>query len=130
MGATAVVTDADGNEKTSGMLAQGDMVKVTSADGKIEVMYNILVNVVSSKLTGVAQIDIYPNPTTGKLNVRGVESGNRIQVYTSTGTLIRDMQVQSNLETLSLEGQPSGIYLIVVSKNSNELLGRFKVSKK
>jgi hypothetical protein len=87
-------------------------------------------NVVSSKLTETSQIEIYPNPTTGKLNVRGIESGNRIQVYSSTGSMIRDMKVQSNFETLSLEGQPSGIYLIVVSKNSNELLGRFKVSKR
>jgi hypothetical protein len=130
MGATAIVVDANGTEKTSGALAQGDMVKVTSADGKIEVMYAILVNVVSSKLTGAAQIEIYPNPTNGKLNVRGVESGNRIQVYNSTGAMIRDMKVQSSFETLSLEGQPSGMYLIVISNNNNELLGRYKAVKK
>ncbi len=130
MGATAVVVDADGNEKTSGSLAQGDLLRVTSADGRIVVTYDLEVTVVSSKLTGAAQIEIYPNPTNGKLNVRGVEAGNRIQVYTSTGAMIRDMKVQSSLEMLSLDGQPSGIYMIIVSKNNNELLGRYKVSKR
>ncbi len=130
MGATAVVVDADGNEKTSGALVQGDKLKVTAADGNVEVMYDLSVTVVSSKLQDAAQIEIYPNPTNGKLNIRGVESGNRIQVYNSTGSMIRDMKVQSSFETLSLDGQPSGMYLIVISNNNNELLGRYKAMKK
>jgi hypothetical protein len=36
MGATAVVVDASGNEKTSGDLDDGDMLKVTSADGQLK----------------------------------------------------------------------------------------------
>ncbi len=39
MGATAVVVDKDGNEKTTGTIERDDEVKVTSADGKIVVMY-------------------------------------------------------------------------------------------
>ncbi len=129
MGATAVVVDAEGNEKTSGNLAQGDVLKVTSADGSIVVTYDLAVTVVSSKLPGAAQIEIYPNPTNGELNVNGVEVGSRIQVYSSTGSMIRDLKVQSSLETVSLEGQPSGMYMIVISNSNNELLGRYKAMK-
>jgi hypothetical protein len=63
------------------------------------------------------------------LNIRGVERGNRIQVFNSNGAIIRDLNVKTNLEVLSLDGQPSGIYLIVIS-NDNELLGRYKAVKK
>ena len=130
MGATAVVVDAEGNERTDGVLADGDMLKVTSADGKIEVMYALHLSTTSTKLPDAVQIEIYPNPTSGKLNVSGVEAGSRIRVYNATGAIIRDMKVQSTLETLSLEGQPSGMYLIVVSSKSNQLLGRYKAMKR
>jgi hypothetical protein len=127
MGATAVVVDADGNEKTSGDINVGDMVKVTSADGKIEVMYQL--GVTSAFEVNKNQIEIYPNPTNGKLNVSGVEKGNRIQVYNASGALVRDMKVQSNLEVLSLDNQPAGMFLIVIS-NDSKLLGRYKAIKK
>ena len=129
MGATAVVVDANGNAKTTGNLATGDLIKVTSADGKMVVMYTLNVNAVSAQLPLTKQIEIYPNPTNGRLNVRGVEAGNRIQVYNSNGAVVRDMKVRSNVEVLSIDDQPAGMYLIVIS-NENKLLGRYKAVKK
>jgi hypothetical protein len=74
-------------------------------------------------------IEIYPNPTTGKLNVRGIDPGNRIRVFNSTAAIIFDVNVRSTVETISLNEQPSGMYLIVVSDES-QLLGRFKALRK
>jgi hypothetical protein len=128
LGATAVVVDADGNEKTSGDLDDGDMLKVTSADGKIVVMYELKLDLTSVDLTGVSQIEIYPNPTSGKLNIRGAEPGNRIQVFNASGAMVRDMKVQNSIEVLSLEGQPAGMFLIVIS-NDSKVLGRYKAIK-
>lgn len=126
-GATAVVVDENGNEKTTGSLARTDMVKVTSADGKIEVMYTF------GQLTDAAmvkfnQIEIYPNPTSGRLNVTGVEKGNRIQVFNSVGSAVLDFDVESNHETIELKAHPAGMYLIVVS-SKNQLLGKYKAIK-
>jgi hypothetical protein len=128
-GATAVVVDQNGEEKTSGDLDDGDMLKVTSADGKIEVMYELNLDLTQAELVNIQQIEIYPNPTTGKLNVSGVGIGNRIRVYNSTGAIIYDVIVRSSVEFISLDEQPSGMYLIVVS-SKNQLLGRFKALKK
>ena len=128
VGATAVVVNADGNEKTSGNLDQGDKLKVTSADNKIVVMYQLELNVTSTEYVGLKQIEIYPNPTSGLLNISGIESGNRIQIFNATGSLLSDQKAQSNFEILSLENIPSGIFLIVIS-NDNKMLGRFKAIK-
>jgi hypothetical protein len=128
MGATAVVVDANGNEKTSGDLNDGDMLKVTSKDGKIEVMYELILDLTSVDLAGLQQIEIYPNPTSGKLNVKGVEQGNRIRVFNATGAMVRDIKVQSNLEVLSIDDQPAGMFLIVIS-NDSKVLGRYKAIK-
>jgi hypothetical protein len=117
MGATAVIVDAAGNEKTAGDLAHGDKVKVTSGDGKIEVMYTLHLTVVSAKLPQTAQIEIYPNPTSGKLNISGLQPGSRIQIFNATGVLMQAVNVKESKETVSLENYSKGIYFVIISDN-------------
>ncbi|MGM0376931.1 MAG: T9SS type A sorting domain-containing protein [Bacteroidota bacterium] len=128
-GATAVVLDSDGVEKTSGDLDDGDMLKVTSADGDIEVIYTLDLDLTSANLVTGQPIEIYPNPTNDKLNFEGVEPGNRIQVFNSNGAIIYDVKVRNSKEVISLYRQPAGIYMIVVS-DDNQLIGRFKALRK
>ncbi len=129
MGATAVVTDADGNEKTSGNINNGDLVKVTSADGKMVVMYAIDIQTSVKDRFAENKVVVYPNPTSGRVNIQGVEAGTRIQVFNQTGALLRDIKSSSSLETLSLDNQPSGMYLVVLTKNSR-LIGQYKVMRR
>ena len=128
MGATAVVVDANGTEKNSGTLSAGDMVKVTSADGMVEVMYDIQFST-SAKLNNALNIQLYPNPTSGKVNISGVKAGEKIRVYNSMGANISDIKVQSNLETISLDSHPAGMYMIVISEQ-NQTIGKYKVLKR
>ncbi len=129
MGAAIVVVDADGNENTSGDLNVGDRVKVTAADGELVVYYDLDLNATSAKMLMAQQIEIYPNPTTGKLNVHGIEPGYRIQVFNSLGGIVQDTKAESSLEVLSLDDLPAGLYLIVVS-NNNKMIGSFKAIRK
>jgi hypothetical protein len=127
-GATAVVVDSNGNEKTTGDLNQGDVLKVTSADKKINVIYQLDLDITSAGKIGLEQIEIYPNPTSGVLNISGIQTGNRIQLYNATGALILDRTATGNFEVLSLSKVPSGMFFIVIS-NENKMLGRFKAIK-
>jgi hypothetical protein len=72
---------------------------------------------------------LYPNPTNGEINVSGVNTGQRIQVYNSVGVAVREINVQSSIERISLRNQPAGMYMIVVSDN-NMLIGRYKLMKR
>lgn len=36
-------------------------------------------------------IELYPNPTNDRLNISGVELGNRIQVFNSVGAVISEV---------------------------------------
>jgi hypothetical protein len=129
IGAEAVVLDNDGLVKTSGDLDDGDKLQVTSADGKVVVIYKLDLDLTLAKNINLQQINIYPNPTTGKLIIAGIEPGNRIRLYNTTGAIIRDYISQGTLEVLSLSDIPSGIFLIVIS-NDNQLLGSFKAIKR
>ncbi len=130
MGATLTVVDKDGAVKSSGDLNDGDKLVVTSADGKIAVTYTLALDLTSNGQAGMQkQIVIFPNPASDKLQIRGVEAGNRIQIYSATGALISEMRAQSNLETIPLDQVPSGMFMIVVSDH-NTLLGRYKAIRK
>jgi hypothetical protein len=126
-GASVAVVDKAGAVKINGDVNGGDRVKVTSADGKMVVYYDF------SSLTSVSNlesnnIELYPNPTNGEINVSGVKAGQRIQVYNSVGAAIRDVNVQNSIERISLRNQPAGMYMIVVSDNS-KMIGRYKMMK-
>jgi formylmethanofuran dehydrogenase subunit D len=126
-GASVAVVDKNGTVKINGDINGGDMVKVTSADGRI-VVYYTFGPLTSASLTQANQIELYPNPSNGKLNVTGVEKGQRIQVYNSVGSAIIDINVESSHEILSIEKHPAGLYMIVVS-DQNKLLGKYKAVK-
>ena len=128
MGATAVVVNEDGNEKLNGTFSEGDMLKVTSADEKFQVMY-ALDFLVAAELNAEAKFLVYPNPTKDMIRVSGAETGSRIRVFSSNGLLVRDLNVMRDTETISLTDKTSGIYLIVITKNG-ELAGQFKIVKK
>lgn len=126
-GASVAIVDKAGNVKINGDINGGDMVKVTSADGKMNVYYTFG-PLTSSSVLRANNIHLYPNPTNSEINVSGMKAGYRVQVYNSIGVVIRDIKTKNNLETLSLENQPTGMYLIVVSDNE-QMLGRYKVMK-
>jgi formylmethanofuran dehydrogenase subunit D len=129
MGASAVVVDKNGVNRTSGDLNDGDKLKVTSADGKIVVMYDLKLDLTSADNTGEGKIQFYPNPTTGKVNIQGLEQGTRVQVFNQIGVLISNLNAERSLETITLENQPAGMYLIVLTKNA-QMLGQYKVIRK
>jgi hypothetical protein len=126
-GASVAVVDKDGVVKINGDINSTDKVKVTSADGKMNVFYTFG-PLVSAKVVEAKDIQLYPNPTNGEINVSGLKAGYRIQVYNSVGVAIRDINVQNSIERISLRNQPAGMYMIVVSDNSN-MLGRYKAMK-
>ncbi len=126
-GATAVVVDKNGNVKSTGDIDNTDKVKVTSADGKIVVMYTFG-QLTSAGAVNADNIELYPNPTNAVLNVSGLKAGYRIVVYNSVGAAIREINVQNSIERISLNNQPAGMYMIVVSDN-NKMLGRYKALK-
>jgi len=125
--ATLEIHDATGNLKTSGELVAGDMAVVTSGDGAAHVAYTV------SLSTGIvnpknALIEMFPNPTTGALNVVGLAVGQTIKVMNSVGMVIETHDVTNTFEILTLDSHPAGIYLIIVGEKE-KLIGRYKVIK-
>jgi hypothetical protein len=123
-GATLRVTDAEGVENT-GTLQKGDVVVVTSGDELLAVIYSVgfATSVDDDSKT---MVKVYPNPTSGRVMISGLENGNRIQINNILGALVLDRTVSMDREVISLEGQKNGIYFITVM-NDKAIIGRYKL---
>ncbi len=84
---------------------------------------------VEENIQEVTKITLFPNPTTGILNISATENIQRINVYAMTGQLLK---TKSNLQqtdvTMSIEELASGIYFARVKTDSREKI--FRVVKK
>jgi hypothetical protein len=124
-GATIKVVNANDVENT-GTMNDGDLLKVTAADGVTKAYYSIEVSHVSINELSNLSINIYPNPSSGKITISGLEPGTRIRIYNILGVGLRDIVSIQSEEIISLEGQPEGVYFVVVS-NSDSIIGRYKL---
>ena len=129
IGATMAIYNKDGQPNATGILNKGDVLKVTSADGKIVNTYALTLDVTSAVVIESGMVSVYPNPTTGKVNIRGVEAGNRIRVFNAVGVPVSEIISRNSIETISIDNQASGIYFIVIS-NHDKIIGSHKVIKK
>jgi len=127
-GANMTIFDKNGVAKTTGKLMRGDVLKVTSADGKIVNTYALELDYTAASAIR-SEISVYPNPTQGEVNINGLKAGNRIRVINMTGALLLDRVTGSSLEVISLRNQPSGMYFITVSDAGN-VIGQYKVIRK
>lgn len=127
-GATMAVYNKNGQPNTTGVLNKGDVLKVTSADGKIVATYALTLDLTNADLTGNIEISVYPNPTKGTVNVSGIEVGSRIRVLNMMGAAVKDVIATSNMERVSIENQPAGVYFVVVGTNDS-VTGTYKIIK-
>lgn len=129
IGASMEVQDMGGAAKgDADMMADDDMLQVTAANGVAVTTYVITLDVTGFEDLTEDGVNIYPNPSTGLVNIAGAEAGSRVRVYNSVGVNVTDIIVYSGVETISLEDQPAGMFFITIS-NNDEVTGHYKVIK-
>ena len=127
-GATLEVQNSGGSTKAdSDAMAEGDMLVVVAGNGVNEAVYTIALSTGVIERDGNA-VSIYPNPSKGVLNIAGAEIGSRVRVYNSVGMNVRDVVVYSGVETISLEDQSAGMFLITISLD-DKITGQYKLIK-
>ncbi|MEQ8707035.1 MAG: PKD domain-containing protein [Phaeodactylibacter sp.] len=85
-------------------------------------------NLTNTRNATVQDFTVFPNPTTGQLNIRGLEAlgdGYEIRIHSAIGQLVK---AQPLTPALSIAELPSGIYVLEVV-SGQEVIGRQKVIK-
>ncbi len=128
-GATMTVLSSTGAAKSANdMLAEGDQLKVVSANGLNTVTYAMTVSVI----IGVQDIqnrfiNVYPNPSRGQVHVDGLNAGDRLQVYNMLGVQVMDKVIYNTEEIISISNDQKGIFFMVVKTRDAAIVGHFRL---
>ena len=126
-GSSIEFMDKDGAAKTvDDLVDDEDIFRVTAANGVTVVEYVVSLTITSVEDILSDRIKLYPNPSTGKVFIEGLEPGTRIQVYNIVGVPVINRIAQDSTEVLSLEDRPGGLYFVVVT-SKNDIIGRYKL---
>jgi hypothetical protein len=74
----------------------------------------------TSSQTGlISDIQVYPNPVEGILNLRvdNFESGDRYSIYNSNGEIVISDIITSSLTNIDLSGIATGLYFMAINRN-------------
>lgn len=77
----------------------------------------------SAELASTVGIEVYPNPTSGTLQVRfpqTLSKEKQIQLFSLDGKSLRTWGSQAFEETLSLEGITPGVYLLLIESDQDK----------
>ena len=83
----------------------------------------------TKKPFGNIQVNVFPNPNSGKLYIKGSVTG--LKVYNPAGILVVDQKV-SEYETnheISLENQPNGVYFLHLTNQENSTIEKIILNK-
>ena len=66
-------------------------------------------------------ITIYPNPSTGMVNITGVEQVDEIRVFTISGQLVKKAE---NTSSIDLSSEMRGLYMIEIESDGKTIVNR------
>jgi len=95
--------------------------------------YDIWLIKLSSENMGITEFEnqmiLYPNPTTGILNIQTQEKISSVSVYNSIGQKVPFNSLNTENTSIDISSLPGGIYFIELNLN-NKTIKRYKVIRK
>jgi hypothetical protein len=88
----------------------------------------VMVEVTSVEENGVNGLMIYPNPTSGNLNIN-VEAMRRITIANSLGQIVYDQEVNGDNEIVDMAQYQTGVYMVRIVTDNGVAVKRINVVK-
>ena len=100
-------------------------INCVSNDAFVFMVDDISINTTSTGINTISENDIsvYPNPTTGILNIDGVVSFNKIEVVDVNGKTVKT--ITDYTKTIDVSNLTKGNYIIKIVTNSSVITKRF-----
>jgi hypothetical protein len=80
------------------------------------------------EIQGLKQVRVYPNPSTGIVNVLGVDRMQQVSVYDNTGTLQKEISSPAG-NKLNLGELPAGIYMLRIQTKDGVKTSKVNIVK-
>lgn len=98
---------------------------VTDADGNTSMFTGIYITVLGLENAEKDEVDVYPNPTSGKIEILNAAGNMRFEVFSITGKRL----ISTTEQIIDLSPLPDGVYFLVTYKDDLSL-GVFKIIKR
>jgi uncharacterized repeat protein (TIGR01451 family) len=70
---------------------------------------------------GASSLDVYPNPASSHLWIKGEHTISKISITDIQGKVHHTQKLDANMMRLSLDGMPSGVYIVEVEEQSGAI---------
>jgi subtilisin-like proprotein convertase family protein len=70
------------------------------------------------------QVKLYPNPTTGQLNILPAVEGE-LFIQNTTGEVVRRFNAQPSVSHITVDGLPAGVYFLFIQHKGSKTVARF-----
>jgi hypothetical protein len=74
-------------------------------------------------------IQAYPNPARNLINLRGVTTGQSLQLSNMFGKVMRNQVITTSEPSVDLDGLQPGIYVLVVNNEHGQEISRTRINK-
>ena len=82
-----------------------------------------------NNLRPIPAANVYPDPSTGRFTITGLQTGETIEIYDYTGRNVSVINTNDASMQVNISAQPDGIYLICIRDREGNVLGQRKVVK-
>src|SRR5690606_1637015 len=106
-------------------LAGKSMYRIKQEDVNGSVQYS---NVKAVTMSALVDVSVHPNPTKQYLSLTGLPAGASVKVIDVNGVVVYSSQVMSTEMHIDLKNQPTGVYLVQVWLQDQEM-AQIKVVK-
>lgn len=97
-------------------------LKTTERDGKISYSAVRLLN-----FDGNVRIALYPNPTSDRATITGLEAGMQISLLSLQGQFLHRQKASGNVLTIDMKQLPSAVYEIQVQDANGQPVGSYRI---
>ena len=104
-------------------------INCVSNDAFIFMVDDISINTTTTGVNTLSEnnVNIYPNPTTGILNITGVDNFNQIQVLDISGKIVKSINNYTN--SINVSNLTKGNYIIKIVTDNSVITKRFTLIK-
>ena len=104
-------------------------INCVSSDAFIFMVDDISINTATTGINTISEnnVSIYPNPTTGVLNIAGVDNFNQIQVLDINGKIVNT--IEDYTKTIDVSNLTKGNYIIKIVTDNSVITKRFTLIK-
>ncbi len=82
----------------------------------------------SSKIK-ISDIEIYPNPISDLINIKGLEKGNAIKIFSADGKLILSVTASKSIHKININKLSKGLYILSVIKENTPPISKKFIKK-